>query len=176
MRKVVLAIFFVNLIFGLAFAAKKPAVQRKTTTVEQSQVTPTLTQAQVAALTEEAKSKLSLNRWLIDLIPQGVAKAKPISDVLTFTDKTVVSEFLSKKGFFGSNYSLRIEPEGVAVFETVQRDVEDNLAAWRGELRGNNLFGTVTIRDNKTGKVELYSFVTVGMTSASLETQTTQNK
>ncbi len=135
-----------------AFSAKKKVVER---------IIPRVSVEGVQILAKQAQETLNQKSWTVNVLLQGQKRAKGFTDVLTFSGKSMVSQYLSSKGFGGSQYSLRIEPDKAAVFETVQRDAGDNIAMWRGELRGERLSGTLTIRYKDTGAVEVYSFSTI---------------
>lgn len=123
---------------------------------------PSMSDAQRAALTQEALTQLNKQSWTISLMQQvkkGTKAPKAETDTLTFSGQGVVSQFLSTKGFGGSQFSLSIQDDGSAVCETVQRNEKDDIAALRGELRGVTLRGTLSIR-YKTGMGETYSFST----------------
>ena len=122
-------------------------------------VKPSLSDAERAALAQSALAQLNAQAWTIKLVQQGAKKPKSEADVLTFSGQGVVSQFLSAKGFGGSQFSLSIQDDGSAVWETVQRTENEDTALWRGELRGNVLTGTLSIR-YKSGMGEVYSFST----------------
>lgn len=137
----------------LTLAAEK----KKGKAVEVKQ--PSLSDAQRAALSQEALIQLNNQGWAIKLAQQSAKKPRVEADILTFSGQGVVSQFLSAKGFGGSQFSLSIQDDGAAVWETVQRSVNEDIAAWRGELRGGVMSGTLSIR-YKTGMAETYSFST----------------
>lgn len=120
---------------------------------------PSLSDAQRAALSQEALTQLNSQGWAIKLAQQSAKKPRVEADILTFSGQGVVSQFLSARGFGGSQFSLSIQDDGAAVWETVQRSVNEDIAAWRGELRGGVMSGTLSIR-YKTGMAETYSFST----------------
>lgn len=120
---------------------------------------PSLSDAQRAALSQEALTQLNNQSWAIKLAQQSAKKPRVEADILTFSGQGVVSQFLSARGFGGSQFSLSIQDDGAAVWETVQRSVSEDIAAWRGELRGGVMSGTLSIR-YKTGMAETYSFST----------------
>lgn len=118
---------------------------------------PSLSDAQRAALSQEALTQLNNQGWTVNLVQQGSKKPKAEIDILTFSGQGVVSQFLSAKGFGGSQFSLSIQDDGSAVWETVQRTENEDIAALRGELRGGAMNGTISIR-YKNGMAETYSF------------------
>jgi hypothetical protein len=156
MKKRLIPIVMVVLAVSVVYAQLVLAAEKKKgkSTVE---VKPSLSDAQRAVLAEGALTQLNNQTWTINLVQQGAKKPKVETDILAFSGQGVVSQFLSAKGFGGSQFSLSIQDDGSAVWETVQRNENEDIAAWRGELRGATLHGTLSIR-YKTGMGETYSF------------------
>lgn len=109
---------------------------------------------------QKATDLLNGKEWIIYLYPSGVSAGKKlpvISDVLTFKDGKVSSKVFTAKGFAESNYTLTVSDDGTAVWETMQRTEQEDLAFWRGELRGADLTGVMNMHTAK-GVIEEYSF------------------
>ncbi len=133
-----------------ALAARKPVVET---------ALPQMSEQERAALASRAVETLNQQSWTIYLTLQGAKLTAAQTDTLTFSGSGVVSQNLSGKGYGGSQYSLHVQDDGSAVWETVQRDAQNNLAIWRGELRGNSLIGTSSLH-SVDGATSLYSFST----------------
>jgi hypothetical protein len=158
MKKRLIPVVMVVLAVSVVCAQSALAAEKKKgkSAVE---VKPSLTDAQRAVLAEGALTQLNNQTWTIKLVQQGAKKPQVETDILTFSGQGVVSQFLSARGFGGSQFSLSIQDDGSAVWETVQRNANDDIAAWRGELRGSTMNGTLSIR-YKAGMGETYSFST----------------
>ncbi|KPK99251.1 MAG: hypothetical protein AMJ95_00465 [Omnitrophica WOR_2 bacterium SM23_72] len=136
---------------GLSWAAKKTKVVATSTG---------LTPQQRQAIEARALEQLNSQTWTIYLTAQGVKKPRVETDVLIFSGSTVTSQNLSNQGYSGSNFTLSVQDDGNAVFETVQRTEEGDLALWRGTLYGNKIVGILNLRPQ--GKVAtIYSFTTL---------------
>lgn len=159
MKKRLIPVVMVVLAASVACAQLTLAAEKKKGKAAAEVKQPSLSDAERAVLTETALTQLNKQSWTIKLVQQGAKKPKVETDLLTFSGQGVVSQFLSIKGFGGSQYSLSIQNDGSAVWETVQRNANDDIAAWRGELRGSAMNGTLSIR-YKTGMGETYSFST----------------
>lgn len=119
-----------------------------------------LSEQERAAVGEQAVALMTGKVWPIYWSLQGAQKPVVIQDELTFTPTGVTSKYLTSKGFGGSNYSLRVHDDKVAVWETVQQNFETgSMAMMRGEIRNNDLLGTITMR-TKEGLMEIYSYGT----------------
>lgn len=141
--------------------SKKPVVTKRIVTQKSAQTAaPAVSEQEAAVIMQQATQSLTGQSWTVYWSEQGLNRPAVITDVLTFTDTGVSSQYLTSKGFGGSNYAMHVTDDRAAVWETVQRNANDDLAAWRGELRGGEIFGTVSIRDHDTGKTVLYSYST----------------
>lgn len=153
-----LAMVMLVLSFLVASAGMSLAADKKKKVMEVK--TPTLSDQERAALQSNAVTTLNSQAWTIYLTALGAKKSKVETDVLTFSGTGMVSQNLSAKGFGGSNYSMHVLPDSAVVFETVQRTENDDIAAWRGELREGNIYGTVSIK-YKSGASVGHAFSTV---------------
>jgi len=159
MRKVVLA----TVVFGLVFApyALVGAVDRQAekskAKMEAEKTVQELAKRQAA---QKATDLLNSKEWIIYLYPSGVSLGKKlpvISDVLTFKGGKVSSKVFSAKGFMESNYTMTVYDNGLVVWETMQATEQEDLAFWRGELRGADLTGVMNMHA-ASGLIEEYSF------------------
>lgn len=119
---------------------------------------PALTDQQRADISAAAVQKLTGQKWTIYLYVSGSRVSSYETDTLTFAGGGVSSDNLTLKQFSGSNYSLSVQDDGAAVWETVQRNPDNDIAMWRGELRGEMLVGTMTLRSQ--GVTKSYNFST----------------
>lgn len=128
-------------------------------------------QAQLNKAAEmKAQDTLKMKEWVIYLTPKvahkGVASE---TDVLTFTKGTVNSKYLSSLGYLTSNYTLVIEHDGTASWETMQTDKEEqNIAHLTGGLKNGVMKGVMVIRPKKGGET-IYYYSTI---EPSVETMT----
>lgn len=129
------AITFLAVPCHQAHAAKKDAVETEV---------PAISDKERAAISSESVDALNSKSWTVYWVLQGDKNAIPIADVFVFSGSGVTSQYLNKLGFGGSNYALHVQDDKAAVWETVQRNAEGELAAARGELRGEDLVGTVS--------------------------------
>lgn len=132
----------------------------KTAAKVQKKVAVGLTDQQRAAIADETVALLTGKVWTIYWSLQGAKKPVVLNDELTFAGNGVTSKYLKSKGFDGSQYSLRVHDDKVAVWETVQQNFETgDMAMMRGEIRNGDLLGTITLR-TKAGLMEIYSYGT----------------
>ncbi|MBU2102375.1 MAG: hypothetical protein ABH865_05615 [Candidatus Omnitrophota bacterium] len=142
-----LAVLFFVAACGVSFAADKKRVAARMGLSEQQRV----------AIAEDATAAMTAQAWTIYLTQQNVARPSVQTDTLTFTSMTVASTNLVAKGYNVSSYALKINDDGGAVWETVQRNADDDLALWRGEYREDGINGVVTMR-SKSGATVMYNF------------------
>ncbi len=105
----------------------------------------------IAKLSEEAQKTLNGFAWTLEVSPSGVKKEdrKSTPDTLIFKDGKMSSEGLAKKGYGTSNYTLSIGDDGIPVFETMQRDENEGVAFWRGELVDGQIRGVISVQKAK---------------------------
>ncbi len=97
------------------------------------------TVAMKAQMTAKIKAALTGKEWTVYIVKTGATAKSPAiyeTDVLTFTDRTVVSKNLvANKYSNGSNYALRVGSDGLSVWETMQmHENGKDLVFLRGEL------------------------------------------
>lgn len=145
---------FTSLVLAQNVVEKKKVIK---TVVESA---PALSEQERKAIEEKSNEQLNAGAWTIYLTAQGIKKPKVETDMLTFSNGTLVSQNLAAKGYGGSNFSLSAQDDGTAVFETVQRAPDESIALWRGTLSGGNkLTGILNMRPNQ-GAATIYSFST----------------
>ncbi len=143
MRRVIAGMIAAGMVVGyagFATAADKDAKKKKVVEA------PKLSDQQRTQFAEQSVRTLNSQPWKIYIFPQGGVAGTVETDILTFSGTSVVSENLKAKGFSGSNYSLTVQDDGSATWETVQRDAKNDFAMWRGDLRGDGLQGIVNMR------------------------------
>ena len=99
-------------------------------------------------IVDEWRDKLNGTAWALTLKAKGIP---PQQDTVTFTNRQISSEALTKEGFGSSNYSLRVEDDGTVTWETMQRKGDEAMAFWRGELRGEVMTGALDKRPTVEG-------------------------
>jgi len=160
MKRLILVFLISGIIGALssapAFAAwKKTGQQAATKTDADRAVKDLMRKQEMQRVTDLLNSK----EWVVYLVPSGVSAGKRlpvITDTLTFKDGRVSSQHLTSKGYGSSNYTLTVY-DGMSAWETMQRTEKDDLAFWRGEIRGDSLTGLMNLQSSK-GVVEEYSF------------------
>jgi hypothetical protein len=159
MKKTVVAILALSLALILnssGFAADRSAEKAKAK-AEAEKTVQELAKRQAG---QKATDLLNSKEWIIYLYPSGVSLGKKlpvVSDVLTFKGGKVSSKVFSAKGFAESNYTLTVYDVNLVVWETMQATEQEDLAFWRGELRGADLTGVMNMHTAK-GVIEEYSF------------------
>lgn len=109
---------------------------------------------------QKVKEQLSAKEWTVYRTLES-GKGKTESDVLTFTSEgQISSQWLSGKGYAASNFRLTIQDDGSAVWETMQVDVDKNLAFPRGILRGEGMIGSIFMKPVKGEEIN-YLYTTV---------------
>ena len=105
---------------------------------------------------ENAKITLASKEWEVYLSMANGKRSKSPTDVLTFKDGKVASKDLVAQGYAESNFTLSINGDGVAVWETMQVNEKVGLAFLRGELQGTVMRGAISMQPQKGEKSTLY--------------------
>jgi hypothetical protein len=165
MKKITLAVIIISVALlpcVSVFAASKQSAAK----VEAEKAVRNLLKKQEM---QRVNDLLGSKEWVVYLVPSGVSAGKRlpvVTDVLTFKDGRVSSQHLTAMGFGSSNYTLTVQDD-MSSWETMQRTEKEDLAFWRGELRGDLLTGVMNMHTAK-GAVEEYSF---GMSAPVQQTQ-----
>ena len=155
MRRRVMGIgwgFAVGLLIGGAVACAEEAGPVKKLAAVDAVVpvpAPILDQSQTAKKEQALKewmAKLDGTRWSLTVTPMGEKPGKPQQDTVTFTGPQVRSEHLTKEGYSSSNFTLRLEDDGSAVWETMQGKEGGHLAFWRGNVQSGTMRGVLSKR------------------------------
>lgn len=109
-----------------------------------------------------AKEGLNDSVWQIELSQMGITnkkrEKKKIKDTLRFKNGRIESDKLVLEGFSATNFTVRIKGDGLVIWETMQRNEEEGIAFWRGELREGLMRGVLSWHVTK-GKTRDYSFI-----------------
>jgi|GEM_PF-2534828 len=107
---------------------------------------------EIEKISSEAQKTLNGFTWNLEVTSMAAKKEdrKAVQDIVIFKDGKMSSEGLQKKGFGTSNYTLTVGDDGVPVFETMQRDTEEGVAFWRGELVEGKIRGVISVQAPKT--------------------------
>jgi len=142
---------------SVAFAAER---KRRGISIFNRKVDTGQSKADIMQMQGNAVTALNARVWTVNLTPKKGSRGKAMTDVLTFKGGTVISEYLTGLEYGPSNYAVNIQPDGLPVIETMQRTEDNDLAAFRMELAGTLLRGTLSIIP-KNGRVEKYIFKSV---------------
>ncbi len=122
------------------------------------------TEAEVQRKAEVAKARKTLNgrAWTVYTTLQQEGKRKPEkgTETFIFSERRVTTKNLAGQGYApgGSNYSTRIEANGIIVWETMQKhEGGEGEALLRGDLKGNVMTGVIDIQP-ATGSRKIYYF------------------
>jgi hypothetical protein len=150
-------VFSIIIVSGRPVFAASKKEKQVAAKIEAEKVVKDLARKQAA---QQATNVLNSKEWLIYLYPTGVSAGKKlpvIADVLTIKDGKVSSKHLTAAGFVESYYTMTVYDSGTVAWETMQRTDKEDLAFWRGELRGESLTGVMNMQSAK-GLREEYSF------------------
>jgi len=105
----------------------------------------------------EIRERLDGSIWSLILNESGGGK-KNIKDTLTFDGRTVSSERLLKEGYNTSNYSLMVQDDGSAVWQTMQVKEGAGRSFWRGEFKGEDKMYGMLSKQPTEGTPQNFSF------------------
>ena len=86
-----------------------------------------------AKISAEVRERLNGSVWSLEMNSTDGGK-KGVKDTLTFAGRTVSSERLVKDGYNTSNYSIMVQDDGSAVWQTMQIKEGAGRVFWRGEF------------------------------------------
>lgn len=118
--------------------------------------------AKRAEMEKQIKQQLQqLEKWVVYLIPTGAnpPRVKIRKDILTFSDISVSSDYLTEKDFRNSNYSLSANDDGMGVWETMQRNDRGDIAFWKGQIKDLAMRGVLGLQPKK-GRMQEFTFTT----------------
>ena len=157
------------LIFSLILAASGQAEEEKPKSARQLRIEEqrrAREEAERAAKRAEIEKQIKqqlqqLEEWVIYLIPTGAnpPRVKIAKDILTFSDISVSSQYLSEKEFRNSNYSLSANDDGMGVWETMQRNDKGDIAFWKGQIKDLTMRGVLGLQPKK-GQMQEFTFTT----------------
>lgn len=109
---------------------------------------------------DSARQELNSHEWTVYMTPspENAVKRPAIEeDVLSFSGEgRVVSKNLLAKGYPESNYTLTVQDDGTAVWETMQVNEKEGLAFFRGELKNSAMKGVLSLQPQKGAKQTFY--------------------
>jgi hypothetical protein len=167
-RKLGLTLFIVLFFLGLSAVQGAGQEAGKKESAREQRLREAEEQAKKARqkeLSEKAMQELNKEPWTIYLVPSGALAGKaPIEkDSLTFSGSSICSAYLTDKGYGGSNFALSIADDGTAIWETMQRTKDGDLAFWRADLKEGNMrgiMGIMPVKKTKEGNPE-FTFTNV---------------
>lgn len=114
-----------------------------------------------AKLVEQKCAALDGTEWDIDIMRMAGTEKRKEPDKLRFVNNKVYIKKFDELGYHASNYSLRVQPGGVVVWETMQTGEDGSILFLRGDWRGERMNGIIVKRPKK-GKNEDFAFVSTG--------------
>ena len=165
MIRVLKYVFLCGVVVSGVAEAEENAQKARSPSLQQPASAPSVQSAVRARspqekLLEEVRAKLDGTTWSLELRPfegsEGGKKKNP-QDAVTFHGTTVASERLSKRGYGPSNYSLKVNDDGTATWETMQTKEGTGVAFWRGEVQGETMRGVLS-QQPTGGATENFSF------------------
>jgi len=88
---------------------------------------------QARKLRQVKRQRLNNTSWAIEVV--SMSGGKPIKDTLIFENERFHSEQFLNQGFGESNYTLKVQEDGKAIWETMQTGTEQGeIIFWRGEI------------------------------------------
>ncbi len=145
-------------------AMEKHAVKAEAVRVKAETKTEVVPQAVVtAARAIEKKLVIVLDgtEWNVQLIPMEGASAqdrKVEFDQLKFMSNRVASQKFATNGYNAAHYTVSQTPEGVIVWETIQRNASGEMVSWRGEWVGDKMSGVLS-KQLTDGKAQVFNFI-----------------
>ena len=107
----------------------------------------------------EKKEEINGSRWEVELKPQyGTESNIPLKDTLTFQDGMFKSKYLSSMAFTPTKYTVRVKPNGLATWETMQtsRNPDEGIAFWKGQWDGQTMSGSTVRRIPEEANQDFY--------------------
>ena len=164
-RRILYFTICLGLIFSLLACGRKESEptrkeEAKPTEVKKARLTEE--KEKRVRLIEEKRAELNNTEWRISVTSLSEKKGvEPKSDILRFVKRKVISEVFESKGYPASNYSMRIEPDGTIIWETMQTKEGVGVVFWRAECRGDVMKGIIS-KHPKEGGHEDFSFISIG--------------
>jgi hypothetical protein len=105
------------------------------------------------------EAPISGTMWDIQLYTISAdGKMTPIQDKIHFDGKSFNSNYLSSKGFYPSNYTVRMNKNGSITWETVQRNSQGEMVSWHGDWQGNRMEGVMSYQSENSNAKD-FSFM-----------------
>jgi hypothetical protein len=118
-------------------------------------------------LMEKKRNELNNTEWQIELAPMS-GKGNKEGETVVFKNNQVSLVGYGKRGFPTTNYTLTVQDDGSAVWETMQTSEKSGIAFLRGEIDAaiQNMRGVLSHRIDEA-TAEDYSFVSTSKKSIS---------
>ncbi|MFH1508275.1 MAG: hypothetical protein ABIG46_07635 [Candidatus Omnitrophota bacterium] len=120
--------------------AGEPAKETGKPAAEKPKDTPAPKQAlsKDARLTlkKEKSKQLNNSEWEIKLASFD-NKRKSDKDIIIFRNNQISSQNLTRNGFAPTNYTLTVQEDGIAVWETMQKNDKGDVIYWRAEINAD---------------------------------------
>lgn len=105
---------------------------------------------------ENSKATLESKEWAIFLSPTVSQSGRRVKggegEVLTFKDGKVSAKGLVLRGYPESNFTLSVQSDGIAVWETMQVNENEGIIFLRGELKDTGMKGVISNQPMKGEK------------------------
>jgi len=102
---------------------------------------------------------LNNSEWVIDVTSQSEEIAKqPQKDRLYFSEDKMHSSYFLTKGFSSSNYTVTIQEDGSAVWETIQSIPDGGYVSWHGQFKEGQMRGVVSEHTLSDETPKVFSF------------------
>jgi len=102
------------------------------------------------------KPKLNNTEWTVSVKLSG-GKGKAGTDVISFIEGKMISKNMKNAGFNDAEVNVKIDEEGVLIWETMQSDGKGDFAFWRGSVENGKIRGMLT-KEDKRGVILNFSF------------------
>jgi len=115
-------------------------------------------------LVEKKRKELDDTEWQIELTPLS-GKGKKEGETVVFKGNQVSLTGYGKKGFLPTNFTLTVQEDGSAVWETMQTSEKSGIAFWRGEMAdAQTMRGIFSYHPDEKTTVD-YSFISTAKKS-----------
>ncbi|HNX81287.1 MAG TPA: hypothetical protein PKL77_03990 [Candidatus Omnitrophota bacterium] len=105
---------------------------------------------------ENAKANLESKEWIVFVSPTLSQSGRKVkggdSESLTFKDGKVAAKNLIARGYPESNFTLNVQNDGTAVWETMQVNEKEGIIFLRGELKDTGMKGVISNQPMKGEK------------------------
>jgi len=107
-------------------------------------------------MAENAKATMESKEWAVFVSPTVSQAGRRVkggeTEVLIFKDGKVSGKGLMARGYPESNFTLTVQNDGTAVWETMQVNEKDGIVFLRGELKDTGMRGVISNQPMKGEK------------------------